>query len=331
MSTSFPPNCPSPLTITFLVVSADNTIKAAFESSYVLKPVILTGGNSILKTIDGYVDSTEYFILRVTWNKMGKRSRKEKKMNGIKDHRSFQSNLLEKLQSSRFRNLNEKLFYTKESNHSAKEIAKNSSLYQQYHEGFRLQSKKWSQDPAQVILSFIKSTEIPKPCCIADFGCGDAAIAADLETDNSFTVHSFDLFKTNKHVTVANCIKIPLKNEVVDIGVFSLALMGKDYVKMLKEANRVLCLNGKLIIAEIKSRFVVTDQDIEVEKKMHHGIDLFKKVMKTLGFKCITTDESNKMFILLQFVKISNCKLTQSTLMNLTNTFQFKEYKYKKR
>ena len=57
-------------------------------------------------------------------------------------HYGIQSQLFEKLKSSRFRSLNENLFYATKSTDSAQRISRKGSLFQEYHEGFRLQVKK---------------------------------------------------------------------------------------------------------------------------------------------------------------------------------------------
>ena len=43
---------------------------------------------------------------------------------------------------------------------------------------------------------------------------------------------------------------VPLLNEAIDIAVFSLSLMGKNWPDYIKEAKRCLATNGYLLIAE---------------------------------------------------------------------------------
>src|SRR5919201_2037286 len=44
--------------------------------------------------------------------------------------------------------------------------------------------------------------------------------------------------------------KVPLADEALDVAVFSLSLMGKNWLEYIKEAKRCLVTNGILIIAE---------------------------------------------------------------------------------
>ena len=47
--------------------------------------------------------------------------------------------------------------------------------------------------------------------------------------------------------------KVPLADEALDIAVFSLSLMGKNWSEYVTEAKRCLVTNGILIIAETKN------------------------------------------------------------------------------
>lgn len=71
---------------------------------------------------------------------------------------------------------------------------------------------------------------------IADFGCGEAELAASLPNK----VHSFDLFALNDRVTPCDMSQVPLQDESVHAAVFCLSLMGTDVSKFIGEANRVL-------------------------------------------------------------------------------------------
>ena len=64
--------------------------------------------------------------------------------------------------------------------------------------------------------------------------------------------------------------------------------MGTNYVDFLEEAFRILKDSGKLLIAEVKSRF--TPENFVVE--MNH-----------LGFNVVTQDTNNSHFIMFEFQK----------------------------
>lgn len=64
--------------------------------------------------------------------------------------------LMEKLQSSRFRYLNE-LLYTQESDKSFKYFKQDSAAFDAYHEGFRNQVAKWPSNPLDKIIKDIQA------------------------------------------------------------------------------------------------------------------------------------------------------------------------------
>lgn len=126
---------------------------------------------------------------------------------------------------------------------------------------------------------------------VADFGCGDALIARSLCKDGSlgpstfsgadekasgrkrkkkgkakakggldFDVHSLDMVSPPppsplSFIKACNIASVPfIATESVDIGVYSLALMGVDVFNILKEGSRVVKVGGILLIAEVRSR-----------------------------------------------------------------------------
>jgi ribosomal RNA-processing protein 8 len=90
---------------------------------------------------------------------------------------------------------------------------------------------------------------------VADFGCGDARLAASLRA-HAATVHSFDLVARSPGVVACDMTRVPLPAGAVDVAVFCLSLMGSNYPDFLREGARVLRPGGRLLIAEIRSRFV---------------------------------------------------------------------------
>lgn len=208
---------------------------------------------------------------------------------------TLQKAFLERLTSSRFRELNEDL-YTKPSQDSFQQFTENPELFDQYHVGFRKQAKEWPVNPVDVIYKKIVSTwkkEVQgkkskqrENVVVADFGCGDAKLAERLlslkigsdgqlvnqpskkakkgkqsEDDKKssscpFDVHSFDLVSGgNPLVTPADMSNVPLSNESIDVGVYCLALMGTNVADFVRESWRVLKFNGVLRVAEVRSRF----------------------------------------------------------------------------
>ncbi|KAF9179816.1 25S rRNA (adenine645-N1)-methyltransferase [Haplosporangium sp. Z 767] len=197
----------------------------------------------------------------------------------------LQEQMKKTLAGGKFRFLNEQL-YTTTGEEAFDLFQSKPELFDEYHEGFRSQVESWPQNPVDIFISQLK--QMPKSTVIADLGCGDAQIAAELQP-LKYKVMSFDLVAKNDRVTACDIANLPLENSSVDVAIFCLSLMGTDFLKFLKEAYRVLKPNGKLKISEVISRF--TD------------VDAFVEALKTLGFELKDSDSSNKMFIMFDFIK----------------------------
>jgi len=91
----------------------------------------------------------------------------------------------------------------------------------------------------------------------------------------------------NSMVTACDMAHVPLKDASVDVAVFCLSLMGTNLRDFLKEAFRVLKPGAELIVAEVKSRFVIRSNK-EGEGQIGsdvEGIRTFVKAMKKMHFK----------------------------------------------
>lgn len=139
------------------------------------------------------------------------------------------------------------------------------------------------------MIDYIK--RLPRKLVVADFGCGEAQIAASCVSLLGFgwgiwclcatapasvpnVVHSFDLVAANERVTACDVSHVPLADQTVDIGIFCLSLMGTNFSVFLQEAHRVLKLQGRLVIAEVKSRI--------------QSLDDFIRLVERVGFEFVT-------------------------------------------
>jgi len=191
------------------------------------------------------------------------------------------------------------------------------SIPAQYHDGFASQVKRWPVNPLDVIIKRIKS--LPAECIVADFGCGEAALAASVPQ----TTHSFDLVAANERITVADSASVPLGDSSVDVAVFCLSLMGTNYFDFVQEARRVLKRGGLLFVAEVTSRFDSQDEDLQAaaeeasEAGLHPevakgikgikgghraGLLTFLQALHEVGFVSIgSASDKNTHFIMAQF------------------------------
>jgi len=109
---------------------------------------------------------------------------------------------------------------------------------------------------------------------------------------------------------------VPLEAKSVDVVVFCLALMGTNLADFIREAHRVLKDNGRVQIAEVRSRIEYSHgrSNKKGDSKNNNGnddndsslsgtLDEFVQILSQLGFECAKTDRSNKMFLFLELKK----------------------------
>eukprot|EP00026_Physarum_polycephalum_P007216 Phypoly_transcript_07273.p1 GENE.Phypoly_transcript_07273~~Phypoly_transcript_07273.p1 ORF type:complete len:521 (+),score=129.26 Phypoly_transcript_07273:29-1564(+) len=218
-------------------------------------------------------------------NKKAKTENKIKPDQVIPDltkHTELQKNVEEKLKSSQFRYINEQL-YTMTGQEAKEMYEKNPELPIVYHMGYRRQVAQWPLNPLTLIIERIK--EMDPKLKVADFGCGEAMLAASVPN----VVHSFDLHAANERVIECEMSHVPLENNSVDVVVFCLSLMGTNFKDYLIEANRVLSVGGILLIAEVKSRI--------------DSLNDFIEFLKEAGFVYDKSNKRDKMFVWFEFHK----------------------------
>ncbi|XP_070197455.1 ribosomal RNA-processing protein 8-like isoform X2 [Littorina saxatilis] len=178
---------------------------------------------------------------------------------------SFTEQTRQKLNSARFRFLNEQLYTS--TGRQALEIFKDDpEAFQVYHEGFQAQVARWPVNPLDTIIHQLSKGKAG--AVLADFGCGDGHLAESLPKHK---VHSFDLVASKPFITACNIARVPLENSSVDVAVFCLSLMGTNLSDYLCEANRVLKQGGTLRVTEVVSRF--------------YSVNNFVKNVEALGFR----------------------------------------------
>lgn len=141
---------------------------------------------------------------------------------------------------------------TQRSETTFSEIQNNPKEWHEYHKRYREVRKLWSEEeiPYKVIGKKIKSLS-KEHLIVCDFGCGDNLLSKEISNE----VKAFDMFAADDTVTVADVTNLPLPDESTHIGVFSLSLMGRNYLSALKEANRVIVTGGRLFVAEPLNRW----------------------------------------------------------------------------
>ncbi|XP_063697352.1 ribosomal RNA-processing protein 8 [Culicoides brevitarsis] len=220
--------------------------------------------------------------------------------------KDFKSHLIDSLKGSRFRYMNEQMYKCK-GDEAKKMFDEDPQAFVAYHEGYRQQVQQWPSNPLDRIIKSIK--KLPVNNIIADFGCGEARLAAEVPQE----VYSLDLVAAKPEVIACDMAHTPLKNESVDVAVFCLSLMGTNLKDFLLEANRVLKPRGTLKIAEVASRF--------------DNVKYFVANVEKCGFTLQNTDTNDKLFYFFNFKKQTDAKQVASKV----KTFSLKPCLYKKR
>eukprot|EP01043_Picozoa_sp_COSAG02_P060511 COSAG02_NODE_7923_length_2784_cov_6.985847_3_plen_422_part_00 len=178
---------------------------------------------------------------------------------GASTNKSLHTQYKKKLSGARFRYLNEML-YTSKGADSFLQFQEDPELFDVYHSGFREQVEAWPVNPVDIILKRLARLQqrhsrhgaagTSDRFAVADFGCGDAAIAQSTSLCSTI-VHSFDLVARNDWVTSADMAHVPLPEGAANVAVFSLSLMGVNYIDYIIEAHRIVAPGGRLLIAEV--------------------------------------------------------------------------------
>lgn len=110
---------------------------------------------------------------------------------------------------------------------------------------------------------------------MVDLGCGEGKLEILLKKHKIVEeVFSYDIVSTAEHVIPKDIRNLDTHEDgSVDIAVFCLSLMGTNWLEFVKEASRVLKVDGYLLVSEVTSRIM---SDVA-----------FLKIFEILGFKKI--------------------------------------------
>lgn len=186
----------------------------------------------------------------------------------------------QRLEGSKFRILNEKL-YTTSSDKAQALFKEQPQLFDVMHRGFANQAETWPVVPVDEAIKWLKENHAG--AVIADMGCGDAKIAAELPNK----VHSFDFRARNSRVTACDMAKTPLDDGAVDVVVFVMSLMGTNLGDFIREARRILKDGGVMLVIEITSRI--------------ENVDAFVQGVEDRGFALRCKKELTNFFTWLEF------------------------------
>ena len=176
-----------------------------------------------------------------------------------------------------------KSWSTSRSENTFKRLKNNQKEWFYYHDMYKKRREDWDEIPYIEIAQKIK--ERPE-WIVADMGCGENLLSKEVTNK----VHAFDYVAIDKDVTACDMSSIPLRDNEIDAIVFSLSLMGSNYLDYIKEASRVVKLYGNIFICEPK-------------KKVEKRLEVLKKEINSTGFKIVEVNKSS------QFIYIHGIKL----------------------
>ena len=171
--------------------------------------------------------------------------------------------------SSEFSKMN-KSWNTSTSKTLHDKINANPQEWHTYHKLYAKARKNWAEIP---YIEIAKKLKERPDWIVGDFGCGENLLSKEIKNK----VYAFDHYAIDESVIKCDMSNIPLENNILDVAVFSLSLMSKNYEDYLIEAYRLLKPMGLLMIAEPADKWVKKEEDEEQK-------DL-KKIVEDLGFK----------------------------------------------
>ena len=135
-----------------------------------------------------------------------------------------------------------------------KRMLKDPKEWEEYHRQYRESRKTWSIIPYEEVIIRIKqlfTSRLLSTLQIGDFGCGEAKV---MEAFGPERVFSFDHVAINDKVIACDMRGTGLSDDVLDVAVFSLSIMGKNWIDYVAEAKRCLanewlspnCRNNKV-------------------------------------------------------------------------------------
>jgi hypothetical protein len=138
----------------------------------------------------------------------------------------------------------------------------------QYHTLYSEKRKEWNEIPYKVIGKKISSRP---DWIVGDFGCGENLLSKEINNQ----VYAFDHIAIDDDVIACDISDVSeyLNDNVLDVVVNSLSLMGSNYLDYLREEHRTLKPYGIIMICEPKSKWEGRENELI-------------SVLEEIGFNC---------------------------------------------
>jgi len=148
-------------------------------------------------------------------------------------------------------------------------MMKNPEEWHEYHRNYREERKSWKVIPFNEWIKRIK--KLPERYIVGDFGCGEAKIAEALGS----RIINFDHVAMDSSIVSCDMSDVSqyVKDDELDVALFSLSLIGKNWQDYLKEASRCLNDDGLLFISETTQSSKLEDIRDEIKNL---GFEIYK-------------------------------------------------------
>jgi superfamily II DNA or RNA helicase len=181
-----------------------------------------------------------------------------------------------------FSDMNKK-WSTSRSDNTHKRLSEDPTEWYYYHSLYSDKRKTWSEIPYVEIAKKINSRP---DWIVGDFGCGENLLSKEITNK----IHAFDHVAVDDDVIACDISNVPIEDGVLDVAVFSLALMGSNHQDYFKEAYRTLKTYGNIFVCEPSKKWLGREDELT-------------KQLESAGFKCFDTMKNTDKFIYIDGVK----------------------------
>jgi superfamily II DNA or RNA helicase len=181
-----------------------------------------------------------------------------------------------------FSELNQKWSVTNSTN-THKRLSEDPTEWYYYHTLYSEKRQSWSEIPYIEIANKIK---VRPDWVVGDFGCGENLLSKEIGNK----VYAFDHVAIDDTVYACDINNVPIEDNMLDVAVFSLSLMGSNHTDYFKEAYRTLKIYGNIFVCEPASKWDGREEEL-------------KNQIESVGFKCFGAIRNTDKFIYIDGVK----------------------------
>ena len=176
-----------------------------------------------------------------------------------------------------------KIWSITKSDNTHERLSRDPSEWYYYHTLYSEKRKAWLEIP---YVEIAKKINVRPDWVVGDFGCGENLLSKEITNK----VHSFDHVAIDDSVYACDIKNVPIEDDILDVAVFSLSLMGSNYTDYFKEAYRTLKTYGNIFVCEPASKWEGREDEL-------------KAYIESTGFKCFGAIKNTDKFIYIDGVK----------------------------